>query len=132
MPTAEENVLQIYNIFAEEKLVGKVTVRRVKGTFGAVELVIATDVQTRIAGVLVQRLREPPEIAEVIEGEAWHKRFEGKTASGSWNRDDLLAGLPANTKRCAEAIVEGVHSALILLEASAHASVPAIAQTHKH
>src|SRR5512138_3663688 len=40
-PGADENALQVYNIYRLDRMQGQVVTRRVKGSYGAIELVIA-------------------------------------------------------------------------------------------
>ena len=131
-PTAEENALQVYRIFRGKDVVGTITTRRVKGRFGAMELVIASDARGRIAGWLLQRSREPAAIAEAIQSISWRERFAGRDVNSSWDSEELLAGLPEPARMSAGAIVEGVRTAGILLAASERDSSRPLAEAHNH
>jgi hypothetical protein len=125
-PSADENALQVHRVFREADFVGNVMTRRVKGMYGAMELVIAADAQCRIARVLLQRIREPQAIADALQSVSWRERFKGKHAGSHWDSQELLAGLPA------EAVVEGVRSGVVLLDVSGRNLPEHLAQTDSH
>jgi len=121
LPTADENALRVYRIFARNEALGEVTTRRVKGSFGAIELVLAADTNGQITGLLLQRLREPEPVATALQAGNWRLWFAGKRADSSWECGDALNQLPVEARTSGQAIVEGAHSTMILLAASEQA-----------
>jgi hypothetical protein len=132
LPTADENAVEVFRVFRDDQVVGEVTTRRVKGTFGAIELVLAQDGEGKIAGLLLQRLREPAAVAEPLQSVEWRQRFHGKSAGGSWELEELLAGLPEQARASGRAIVEGVRSTTVLLEAADRTRGKAVIAAHNH
>ena len=66
-PAPDENALHFYSIYREETFLGTVLTRRIKGEHGAIELVLATDLERRVCGLHFQRLREPEPIVRALE-----------------------------------------------------------------
>lgn len=117
-PTAEENALQIHRIHAGPQHLGDVLVRRVKGAHGAIELVLAVTADHRVRGFVLQRQREPEEIAAALLDPGWAARFRGRNAAGL-GTDELLGGLPEAARASAVAIRDGVFALLVLHELAA-------------
>src|SRR5882724_3075888 len=63
VPTGDENTLHLYRCYEEQTPLGAVLTRRVKGRYGAIELVLAVGSNGRACGLCLQRLREPEPIA---------------------------------------------------------------------
>src|SRR5262249_53386418 len=131
MPTADENAVQVFNIFGDTQQIGKVMTRRVKGTSGAIEIVVGMDPEGTVAGMIVQSLREPANVVEALQSDTWRKRLQHQSADSAWDRHALVADLPRETQPSAEAIIEGVRSAVILTKVSEQ-PFGAVAQTHHH
>lgn len=117
-PTGDENTLHVWRIHRGNVVVGWVLTRRVKGEHGAVELVVAVDREERIRGLRLQRLREPESIARALQNPEWLRSFEGKRAGHAWKLGSDVPEVPAEARASAAAVVEGVRSLLVLLEAS--------------
>jgi hypothetical protein len=132
MPTGDENVLFGYRVYGDDRPLGIVLTRRVKGQSGAIELVLATDTEQRVCGVRLQRLREPESVAHALQDPGWTKLFLGKTANSDWSDTDGFAGIPAEGKGSAEAISDGTRSLLILLAAAEQSRSPASVAEHAH
>src|SRR5207237_5593847 len=113
----DENLLHIFRVHGTTGIIGAVLTRRVKGTHGAIELVISADVRGRLRGVRIQRIREPEDITGALTNPEWLRSFEGKTAQGNWKIGDDIPSLPENTSDSGAAIVDGIRSSLILLAA---------------
>jgi hypothetical protein len=131
MPTAEENALRVYRIFAGEAEQGEVTTRRVKGNFGAIEMVLAADTNGQIAGLRLQRLREPDPAATALREGNWRQWFAGKRADSSWDSEDALRQLPVEARASGQAIIEGARRAMILLAASEQAQRLSVNNHHQ-
>lgn len=117
-PTAEENLLRFHQVYRDDQPLGMILVHRVKGEFGAIELVVAVDGAHVVRGVRLQRQREPDEIATAI-GPAWLEGFRGKSVRDRFRPGSGLPAVPAVAGRSAEAIADGVRSLLVLLDVSA-------------
>jgi hypothetical protein len=129
-PTAEEGALHLYRIEATSGRQGTVMVRRVKGEYGAIELVLATDPRGAVRGVRIQRLREPEAVAALLRSAAWLGRFQGITAGENWNEEELLRGVPPDARASAEAVVDGIRSQLILFSVAEQSGAPAVPPHH--
>ncbi|MFO1511809.1 MAG: hypothetical protein U1F83_02680 [Verrucomicrobiota bacterium] len=112
-PTGDENALYLYPVYRAQTQLGVVLARRVKGEFGAIELVLAVETNQQVAGLRLQRLREPETSAAALQDPQWLGSFVGKRADSSWQPE--IAGLPPEARTSAEAITEGVRSLLIQL-----------------
>ena len=131
MPTADESALRVYRIFGGDTALGEVTTRRVKGSFGAIEMVLAADTKGQITGLLLQRLREPEPAATALREGNWRQWFAGKRADSSWDSGDALNQLPVDARASGQAVVEGARSAMILLAASEQAQRPSVNNHHQ-
>ena len=127
-PNADENALTLYRVYENAAPLGKILVRRVKGQYCAMEVVVAVT-EGRVQSVWLQRFREPPGIAAAVENREWLKRFQGRTGDAGWGDDDM-GSLPEEARLSGKAIVEGIRSLLILLAAAETAGVPSNRQVH--
>ncbi len=132
MPTADENALQVYRTFRAGEPAGELVTRRVKGSFGAIELVIAADEKRQFKSLIIQRLREPPAASKALLATDWGQWLGGKGAESSWDCENLEASLPAEAHASANAIVEGARSSMILLAVSSEQPRAELVQSHKH
>lgn len=130
-PGPDENALHLFRVQAAGENLGTVMVRRVKGQYGAIELVIATDARHVIRGVRLQRQREPEAVAAVLTSANWLNRFQGQSADDTWNGNSWIQGLPRQSQASAAAIAEGIRSQLILLAAAEQVGSSA-APVHHH
>src|SRR5436190_9676947 len=95
VPTGDENALHIYRCYEDLTPLGVVSTRRVKGTYGAIELVLAVDADGQVRGLRVQRLREPEPIADALLNPGWLRTFEGLRGDSSWKiGSDIADVLP--------------------------------------
>ena len=111
LPTPDENPLYVHRVFANSRQIGSVVTRRVKGEYGAMEIVLAIK-DGEVTGLRIQRMREPAHIARAL-GAAWLQSFVGKTMNSDWN---IGVHIPALAQTSARAIVEGARNSLILHE----------------
>jgi hypothetical protein len=114
--TAEEMLLRPYGVVRGAAPLGSVLLHRVKGEFGAIELVLAVQPDGRVRGLRLQRQREP--VAAVLTSSHWLNAFRGKTAESPLRVGEDLPAVPTDARRSAEAIASGVRTSLILLRAS--------------
>lgn len=131
-PAADENALQVYHISGPGGMQGEVVTRRVKGSYGVIELVIAADEHHGLKSVLIQRLREPQAISQALLGTDWARWLGGKTAESSWNCEQLITGLAPEARPSAEAIVAGARSSINLLATSSQTLNAELAHSHQH
>jgi len=117
-PTGDENTLRLYRIYAGQTVIGTVLTGRVKGEFGAIEVVVAVDANQRVGHLRLQRLREPEPVARVLQSPEWRQAFVGKGAESSWRLGTDLPEVPREARRSAEAVVQSVRSQLVLLAAA--------------
>jgi hypothetical protein len=115
-PTGDENALRLFRVFGENTMLGTILTRRVKGEYGAIELVLATDPNGKVSGLRLQRLREPEPIAKALQNPSWQHWFEGKNArSAALQTGEGIPEVPVEAQASARAVTEGVRSLLILL-----------------
>jgi hypothetical protein len=131
-PTGDENALRIYRVYRVQTPLGTILTRRVKGDYGAIELVLAADTNRSVVGLRLQRLREPESIAEALQDPAWQRAFMGKHANDAWHIGSDLPEVPAVAGSSAEVVVKGVRDLLILLTAADQAQAPSLAEIHHH
>jgi hypothetical protein len=129
-PTGDENVLRLYVVCSQTNAFGNLLTRRVKGTHGAVEIVLAVDLENRVRGIRLQRLREPEVIAAAVNNPGWLRSFIGKRAEDSWKLGGDIPDVSAEAHNTAAAIVEGVRSSLILLSVADESGVAISAPSH--
>jgi hypothetical protein len=117
-PTGDENALRLYRIYQEVTPIGAVLTGRVKGEFGAIELVTAVNSEGNVCGVSLQRLREPKAISDALQNREWLNAFIGKNAASAWKTGSDLPELPLEARPSGDAVVDGVRSLLILFAAA--------------
>jgi hypothetical protein len=121
--TGDENALHLYRVYAGPTPQGVVLTRRVKGAYGAIELVLAVNTNGRVQGLRIQRQREPENIALAINDPAWLESFVGKTSGSSWQLGGDVPDVSEEARTSAEAVIQGTRSLLILLAAATKADV---------
>lgn len=122
-PTAEENSLYIYRVIKDGQPAGAVVTRRVRGEYGAIEIVLAVSQTGRVLGLRLQRQREPEAIAAAIESTAWLEAFRGKTAQDGWKLGGDVPDVPADARNSAQSIIDAVRDVLILIEVASNPGV---------
>lgn len=132
VPTGDENALRLRQIYRDGTVLGTILTRRVKGEYGAIELVLATDTNLCVRGLRLQRLREPESIAGAVQDTNWLRSFVGKRAEDLWRMGSDLPEVPSDARASAAAIVEGVRSSLVSLAAAEAAQAPSLAAPHHH
>jgi hypothetical protein len=129
-PTAGENTLRLYRILHGQHQLGTVLTARVKGEYGAIELVVALDTDRAIRGLRLQRSREPEAIAAALQRPEWLASFRGKTARDAWKLGADIPSVPEPAHRSAEAVAEGVRGLLIRFEIASRGTVPIARHDH--
>jgi hypothetical protein len=122
-PTAEENALSVHRVFHQQQSLGTVLTRRVKGEYGAIEVVLAISTNGRVCGLRLQRLREPEAIATELHRPEWLGAFQGKRVSSSWQIGLDVPAVSTPARASAEAVVDGVRSLLVLLDTANQSNV---------
>jgi hypothetical protein len=117
-PSGDDLLLRFYRVLRGSRPVGSILVRRVKGEFGAIELVLAVTPAARVRGMRLQRQREPAPVAAALQRPAWRAAFAGKTADSPWRVGEDLPPVPPAARRSAQAIADGARMALVLLRAA--------------
>jgi hypothetical protein len=130
--TGDENALHLYRVFEQETNLGTIATRRVKGEFGAIELVLATDPREQVCGLRLQRLREPEPVASTLTNPQWQHSFMGLSSQSAWKMGKDIAPVPVEASTSAQAVVDGAKSLLILLAAADQAQCPPIASSQHH
>lgn len=124
IPTGDENALRVHPVYRGQTPLGVVLTRRVKGEFGAIELVLAVGTNQQVCGLRLQRLREPAASSAALQDSQWLRSFVGKRADSSWQPEREIPDMPAEARVSAEAIVDGVRSVLILLATANQEELP--------
>ncbi len=115
-PSGEDNAIQIHRMYLREKPLGVVITRRIRGESGVIELVLAVNSNGEILGARLQRLREPIETSAFLNSAQFIGAFRGKTVDSSWVPGKEHSNIPASALTSASAILDGAHTALVLLE----------------
>jgi Na+-translocating ferredoxin:NAD+ oxidoreductase RnfG subunit len=131
-PAAEEMALYFHRVYRGDRPLGTVLVRRVKGEYGAIEVVVGVGTDGKVRGVRLQRLREPEPIAEALRSPAWLGSFAGKTVAGAWTLGRDVPDVPAAARPSARAVMEGARSLVILLEVAERRGLPSEEAPHHH
>jgi hypothetical protein len=132
VPTGDENALRIYPVYRSDSPLGSIMTRRVKGEYGAIELVLATDTNRVVRGLRLQRLREPETIAGALQDTNWLNSFVGKSVEDLRHVGKALPGVAAEAQDSAAAVVEGVRTLMILQAAADEPQARTLAETHHH
>ena len=132
IPTGDENALHLYCSYEDQSPLGVILTRRVKGAYGAIELVLTVGTDGQVRGVRLQRLREPEPIAAALQSPDWLRSFNGQRGDNSWELGRDIPSVLPEARASAEAIVDGVRSLLILLATSdpSHTQNPVVARHH--
>ena len=126
----DESALRLYRVSAGPAPLGVVMIRRVRGDYGALEVVVAVDESGTVRAVRLQRLREPEAVMQPLREADWLGAFRGKSVQNRCRVGEDLPAVPPSAEVTANAIAEGVRSLLILLETAR--SPRALAATHHH
>jgi hypothetical protein len=114
--TGDENALHIYRIYAQQNPLGAILTQRVKGAYGAIEIVLGVNPEGKVIGLHLQRNREPESIAASLQSPEWLGSFVGKQAADPWRLGDDIPAVSDEARISANAIVQGTRSTLILLQ----------------
>lgn len=128
-PTAEEHLAVLHRVLQGRRRLGVVLLRRVRGSGGAVEVVVAVAPDGKLRGIRLQRHREPERVASLL-GSEWLAAFRGRTAASDWSMDRSPLAVPEPARETARQIVEAVRSALIVLEIAEANGIPVGLEKH--
>jgi hypothetical protein len=130
MPAPEEHSLYVHRIYHVQRPLGAVVTRRVKGEYGAIEIVLAVGTDGTVRGVRYQRLREPEPVADALRSPRWLAAFEGKEAADNWRLGEDIPDVPPAARVSARAVVDGVRSLLIVLKTAEQLGISKAPTTH--
>jgi len=122
-PRPDESRVYLHRVERGSRAFGYVVVRRVRGEYGAIELVVAV-ADGQVRGVRLQRHREPLAVASAINKKQWLRYFEGKRAEFDMRVGQTIPPVPPGAHASAEAVAEGVRSALVLVEVGSRHGIP--------
>jgi hypothetical protein len=124
----QTNGLYVYPIVDGNAALGTVLIQRFAAPHGAMEAVVGVANDGKIAGVRIQRLREPPSVARELTSEKWLGAFRGLTASSAFKISGDLPRTRPESRDSAAALAEAVRVLMIEfdlgkanLSSSAHA-----------
>ncbi len=129
-PTGEEHLVVFHRVLRGQQPLGVVMVRRVKGSGGSIEVVLAVGTDGRVRAVRVQRHREPAAAAAVLESPVWLGSFAGKDAAGLAVEGQGGAVTEGPARDTARAVTTAVRDALIVLELAEQRGLPATEGHH--
>ena len=120
-PTGQEFAIQIHRLFRrrgeQEESVGTIVTRCIAGESGVIELVLAVDVDGRVRGARLQRLREPESVARELQSDHFLRGFNGKTWQSDWKTTSQNVTISNAARPSAAALLDGARTVLILLHA---------------
>ena len=114
--TGDENALHIYRVYNQQTEMGVILTQRVKGAYGAIELVLGVDPAGKVSGIRVQRNREPESIALELQRSEWLGAFIGKQGTDPWKLGEDIPDVTKAASPSADAVVQGARCMLILLQ----------------
>jgi hypothetical protein len=113
--TGEDHSMIVHRIFQGSKRIGDIATRRVKGEAGLIELVLAVDAKGKTLGARLQRHREPPVAAQFLQSAPFQDALLTRVNVSHWALHEVYPHAPASTHRSAAAVLDGVHTLLVLL-----------------
>ncbi|HEX5323743.1 MAG TPA: hypothetical protein VFW40_08150 [Capsulimonadaceae bacterium] len=105
----------VYTILRHNSVCGTVSIQQADGEYGVIEVVVALNNEGRIAGVRLQRYREPDAIAKALTAPSWLAGFRGKDENSSLSIGDDIGKVPQDAMPSAQAVVGTVRSLVIEL-----------------
>jgi hypothetical protein len=116
-PTADEHPLYWHRVYGKKQPLGAILTKRVKGEYGAIEIVLAIQ-DNKVAGMRIQRMREPQSIAQTLNSANWQRSFVGKTSRNGWQLGKDVPSVQPEARNSAQAVIEAVRTLLVLHEIS--------------
>lgn len=104
----DHNALYVHKITDK----GVVLLRRAKGQNGAIEVVVFVNLDNKIAGIAIQRHREPDNIAAKLGAASFLHAFNGLTAESTF---------PTFSEESLQAVSDVIRALLVEYNAGAHA-----------
>ncbi len=123
-PPAEANALKLNRVYGGRNFAGTILTRRAKGEYGAIEIILAVSADNAIRGVRLQRLREPPAVAEALSSAQWLGAFSGRTLGSGWDAKVDFPALAAPAEVSGAAVADAVRSLLVLLVEAEQTKAP--------
>jgi hypothetical protein len=112
----KDTLLATHEVYQGSMHVGTIIARRVRGQYGLIELILATDTHGQVQGAEIQRQREPDSEAVYLKSDKFLGAFHGKTVNSVWQCGVDMPTPPADARASAEALVADAKEALILLD----------------
>jgi hypothetical protein len=112
----EEMALHYFEVQNGTTTVGYVLPRRLKGQNGAIEIVVVLDSEHRIRALKVQSMREPAEVAQVIERIGLERQFVGAAVT-NYFWPECNENIDPKGCELARLIAQGVQAQLTLWHA---------------
>ena len=104
----DHNALYVHKISNK----GVVLLRRAKGQNGAIEIVVFVTLDNKIAGIAIQRHREPDNIAKQLTSQSFLNAFNGLTAASTF---------PTFTDKSLQAASDVIRALMVEYDAGANA-----------
>jgi hypothetical protein len=104
----DANGIYCYRIYKGSKRVGVVLAQRTPGEYGVVEYAEGIGPEGKIAGLRIQRLREPAATKLAIESPAWLGAFIGNSSSSRFELGADIPNVPDDSRQTAESVVSSV------------------------
>jgi hypothetical protein len=131
-PEPDEYVLHLHRALAGEKPVGSIVVRRVKGTSGALELVIALTPEDRVKALRFQRSREPEPVMKALTDAKWVGSFPGRGPEGDWTLGKGVPAVAPEAVEPAQGVADAVHSTLVMAQVARRKGLRDESSEHQH
>ena len=110
------NALYVYPVSNGHREMGLIAVRRVAGSYGALEVVLAVGLDYRVLGLRIQRHREPPKTAALFNSATWQIAFRNKDALSPLKHGLDLPVVAPESAKSAGAVADAVRALLIELD----------------
>jgi hypothetical protein len=111
--TIQTNGLYMYPVLSGSTELGRVLVQRFAAPHGAMEAVVGVAPDGKIAGVRVQRLREPGDVTQAVTSTQWLGAFRGLTVDSPFQIGNDLPQLPVRARETAAAFADAVRVLMI-------------------
>lgn len=125
--TGEETGLPLHIVLHDTVPLGCVVAKRVRGTSGVIEIVLALETNGVLKNWKVQRLREPEKAATFLRSRGFSQIFWGRSGVEESLLFTLPRDMPSEAQASAKAIADTIRTVLILY-AVALKSSPSLGQ----
>lgn len=107
------NALYVYPVTKNGVAQGVVILRRARGEWGAIEVVVGIKPNEEIAGIRIQRHREPHDVADYLNSPAFINDFPGKKYNHRFRLGFDSPPAPAYARTSAHAVAQAVRAVCI-------------------